>query len=115
VRGTPKFEAGRVIAMVFWILAFLVLLLIIGLAIAAVIVLAMLPGKIARRRNHPQAEAINVLSWLGILSFGVLWVVAMTWAYIRPLARPEPELEAGANQPLADGIRATRASLQDRS
>jgi uncharacterized BrkB/YihY/UPF0761 family membrane protein len=80
--------------MVFWILAFLVLLLLIGLAIAAVIVLAMLPGKIARRRNHPQVDAINVLSWLGILSFGVLWVVAMAWAYTRALHRPGFELES---------------------
>lgn len=80
--------------MALWILAFLVLLLVIGLAIAAVIVLAMLPGRIARRRSHPQAEAINVLSWLGILSFGVLWVVAMAWAYMRPLRRSGLELES---------------------
>jgi Protein of unknown function (DUF3302) len=79
---------------VLWILAFVVLLLVIGLAIGAVIVLAMLPGKIARRRNHPQAEAINVLSWLGILTFGILWVVAMAWAYTRPLGLSEPELES---------------------
>lgn len=80
--------------MVFWILAVLVLLLLIGLAITAIIVLAMLPGKIARRRNHPQVDAINVLSWLGILSFGVLWVVAMAWANMRPLRPAGLELES---------------------
>jgi uncharacterized BrkB/YihY/UPF0761 family membrane protein len=78
--------------MALWIIAFVVLVGMIGLGIAAVIVLAMLPGKIARHRNHPQADAINVLSWLGLLvSFGVLWVVALAWAYTQPLRRPEPE------------------------
>jgi len=78
--------------MVLWIIAFVMLVLIIALAIAAVVVLGMLPGKIARRRNHPQAQAINVLSWAGLLlSFGVLWVVALAWAYVQPLRRPESE------------------------
>jgi hypothetical protein len=78
--------------MVLWIIAFVMLVLIIALAIAAVVVLGMLPGKIARRRNHPQAQAINVLSWAGLLlSFGVLWVVALAWAYVQLLRRPESE------------------------
>jgi hypothetical protein len=78
--------------MTLWIIASVMLVLMIALAIAAVVVLGMLPGKIARRRSHPQAEAINVLSWAGLLlSFGVLWVVALAWAYVQPLRRPESE------------------------
>ena len=53
----------------------------IGVAVAF---LGMLPGKIAKGRNHPQAEAINVASWLGIITLGVLWPFALIWAYIRP-------------------------------
>ncbi len=43
------------------------------------------PGRIARERNHPQAEAINVCGWLGLITLGVPWIVAMVWAYAKPL------------------------------
>ncbi len=88
--------------MALWIISFVALLGLIGVAIAAVVVLGMLPGKIARRRNHPQAEAINALSWLGLLlSFGVLWVVALTWAFTRPVRRPEHGESVPAMGPIA--------------
>lgn len=38
------------------------------------------PGKIAKARNHPQAEAIEVTSLLGLLIFP-LWMAALVWAY----------------------------------
>ena len=44
-----------------------------------------LPGKIARQRNHPQADAINVLSWIGLAAGGIGWVVALVWAYTHPV------------------------------
>ena len=88
--------------MALWIIAFVVLVGMIGLGIAAVIVLAMLPGKIARHRHHPQADAINVLSWLGLLvSFGVLWVVALAWAYTQPLRGMGAAEPASATKPLS--------------
>ena len=43
------------------------------------------PGKKAAERNHPQAEAINILGWLGLLTGGVGWVVALVWAHIKPV------------------------------
>ena len=56
--------------------------LIVGLfaAIAILVVIAALPGRIAAARSHPQAAAVNICGWLG-LPTGVLWVVAMTWAF----------------------------------
>jgi hypothetical protein len=42
-----------------------------------------LPGTIARARSHPQAEAINVCGWMGVITI-VLWPIAMVWAYLRP-------------------------------
>lgn len=45
-----------------------------------------LPGKIARGRNHPQADAINVCSWIGLAAGGVGWVVALVWAYTKPVS-----------------------------
>ena len=51
--------------------------------------LGSLPGKIARSRNHPQAEAITVCGWLGLLlTGGLLWVVAMVWAYTSDRGAP---------------------------
>ena len=38
------------------------------------------PGKVAKARNHPQAEAIEVTSLLGLLVFP-LWMAALVWAY----------------------------------
>ena len=56
--------------------------------------MAMLPGKIARKRNHPQAEAISVAGWLGLLmTMGFLWAFAVVWAYTRPASQttnPDP-------------------------
>jgi hypothetical protein len=45
-----------------------------------------LPGEIAKARKHPQAQAISVCGWMGIITF-VLWPVAMVWAYLNP-SRP---------------------------
>ena len=64
-------------------------LVVLIVLLAAVLVIAALvgaaPGRIARQRNHPQADAINVCGWLGLITLGVPWVVAMVWAYARPL------------------------------
>ncbi len=60
------------------------LIILITLAVFAVVVwaiLGMMPGKIARQRNHPQAEAINVCGWWGVLTMGLLLPVAWIWAY----------------------------------
>jgi hypothetical protein len=59
------------------------------LALAPVLVavviykLGSLPGSIARARRHPQAEAINVCGWMGIITI-VLWPLAMIWAHLAP-------------------------------
>lgn len=45
-----------------------------------------LPGTIARARGHPQADAISICGWMGIITL-VLWPVAMVWAYLAP-AKP---------------------------
>jgi len=38
------------------------------------------PGKIAKARNHPQTQAIEVTSLLGLIVFP-LWMLALVWAY----------------------------------
>ncbi len=57
-----------------------------------------MPGRTARERGHPQADAISLLGWIGLL-LGILpWLVAMVWARMQPLAvahEPAP-VAAGA-------------------
>jgi hypothetical protein len=53
------------------------------LAAYVVYKLGSLPGAIARSREHPQADAINICGWLGIITL-VLWPIAMVWAHLAP-------------------------------
>jgi hypothetical protein len=45
------------------IFALIVLIVLLAAVVVAFAILGMLPGRIARQRNHPQAEAINVCGW----------------------------------------------------
>jgi hypothetical protein len=61
---------------------------IFGLSIAAAWALYRLgglPGRIASARGHPQAAAINICGWLGLVVFA-LWPIALVWAYVTPKA-----------------------------
>jgi H+/Cl- antiporter ClcA len=70
--------------MILDIFALIVIALLVGVAIWLVVLLGSLPGNIARSRNHPQAEAITALSWVGLITIGLSWFVAMVWAYYKP-------------------------------
>lgn len=63
----------RVVVLVFMIVFAIVL-------VGFVILMAALPGWIAASRNHPQAAAVNICGWVG-LPTGILWAVAMVWAF----------------------------------
>jgi hypothetical protein len=66
------------------VFALLILAILLVTAIAVIGVLGALPGRIARKREHPQADAVAVAGWMGLLFFGVLWPLALVWAYLRP-------------------------------
>ena len=66
------------------VFALIVLIVLLVVAIAALIGLGMLPGKIAKQRNHRQADAINVAGWLGVLSLGILYPLGLIWAFTKP-------------------------------
>src|SRR5262245_22086000 len=64
----------------FWdYIAFLGFVIIFVALRAAIIVILGLPGRLAIARNHPQADAVNTLGWLGFLGV-VPWVYALIWA-----------------------------------
>ena len=64
--------------------ALFILLPLLVTAIVIWVILGKLPGKIARSRHHPQADAINICGWLGALTLGILSPIAYIWAYTRP-------------------------------
>jgi len=64
----------------FDIIAIVVLAVLPVVAVVIVVVLGSLPGQIAMKRGHPQASAVNVASWLGIATLGILWPLALIWA-----------------------------------
>jgi hypothetical protein len=97
------------------VFAFLVLVLLAVLAVYVLIKLAFWPLNTARARSHPQAEAINVLSWTGLLlTGGIGWIVALTWAYTRPSGSGMRPVGSGsADDPgLLERIRALEVELQ---
>ena len=66
----------------------------LGLILFSVIVIVIgiikvheLPGEIAKRKGHPQAEAIRICSLLGLIVFP-FWMFALIWAYVRPVMTP---------------------------
>jgi hypothetical protein len=68
---------------------FVVLILLIGAGLFGAVFLASLPGKIAADRGHPQADAIRVAGWLGLLTMGLFFPIALIWAYTRPSGSQE--------------------------
>lgn len=69
-----------------------------------------LPGRIAVARNHPEAEAVYTMGWVGFLAV-VPWINALIWAF-KPTdvvdVRRFPEEEAEA-------IKQEIASLKKRA
>jgi len=57
------------------LILFSVLLITLG-----IIKLHTYPGKVAEERNHPQKDAIEVTSLLGLIIFP-FWMFALVWAY----------------------------------
>ena len=57
-------------------LALAVLLILVAAVVAIWVILGMMPGRIARDRNHPHADAISVCGWWGVLTLGLLLPLA---------------------------------------
>jgi hypothetical protein len=44
-----------------------------------------LPEIVAEKKHHPQKDAIQVLCLLSLAFGGLLWPIAMLWAYVKPV------------------------------
>jgi hypothetical protein len=85
------------------IFALIVLSTLVATVLGAVIWLAILPGRIAVQRKHPQAEAIRIAGWFGIIT-GAVWILALIWAYT----------SVGLDEQADDGLRLRLSEFEQR-
>jgi Protein of unknown function (DUF3302) len=65
----------------FWdYMTFLALFVLTVAGLCLLVFILGLPGRIAIARNHPEAEAVYLMGWVGFLAV-VPWVQALAWAF----------------------------------
>jgi uncharacterized BrkB/YihY/UPF0761 family membrane protein len=69
------------------IFAWIVLIVLVASTVFVIVFMAMLPGMIAKKRNHPWAMAVQVAGWVTLFFGFLLWPVAVIWAYVDIPAR----------------------------
>lgn len=67
------------------VLTWIVLVIAPVVGIAVFWIVHILPEKIAEKRQHPQAKAIQCLCLLSLVFGGLLWPIAWLWAYSKPV------------------------------
>ena len=67
------------------VLTWVVLIVAPLTGIAVFLLVHILPEKIAEKKQHPQAGAIQCLCLLSLVFGGVLWPLAWLWAYTKPV------------------------------
>jgi len=117
-----SFLHGETLAKAANVIAVIVIVIVPIVAIVAFWMVHVLPEKIAHKRQHPQAEAIQVLCLLSLVFGGLLWPIAWLWAYSKPVLykiaygtdKAEIDHAAPATQPGAEGrdLRTDVASLR---
>jgi len=66
-------------------IAWVVLIVVPIVVIVVFWLVHILPEKIAEKKKHPQAKAIQVLCLLSLVFGGMLWPLAWLWAYSKPV------------------------------
>jgi hypothetical protein len=75
-------------------MAVIVLLVVPPAGIYLFWMLHILPEKAAHKRHHVQKDAIHMLCLLSLVFGGLLWPLAMLWAYIKPMGMRVAVVEA---------------------
>jgi hypothetical protein len=71
------------------IFAWIVVVVLVATLVAGFVTLGVMPGRIARRRGHPWAEAVTVGSWATLIFGFVFWPLVLIWAYVDAPAKRE--------------------------
>lgn len=66
-------------------ISWVVLILAPVIGIGAFWIVHIMPEKIAEKRKHPQAKAIQCLCLLSLVFGGMLWPIAWLWAFSKPV------------------------------
>jgi hypothetical protein len=65
----------------FWDYAtFAALFVIVAAGLVTAVLILGLPGRIAIARKHPEADAVNLMGWVGFVAV-VPWINALIWAF----------------------------------
>jgi len=67
------------------VLTWVVLIVAPIIGIVVFLLVHILPEKIAEKKQHPQAKAIQCLCLLSLFFGGLLWPLAWLWAYTKPV------------------------------
>jgi len=84
------------------VFALVILLVMVAVFVGGAILLAMWPGRVARERGHPRADAVAMCGWWGLATMGILLPVAWIWAYSWPPGGIANASEAGAERKAGD-------------
>jgi CBS domain containing-hemolysin-like protein len=76
---------GETLDMVANAMSWIVLVVAPAIAVTVFWLIHILPEKIAEKRQHPQAKAIQTLCLLSLFFGGLLWPLAWLWAYSKPV------------------------------
>jgi hypothetical protein len=82
--------------------AFVVFAVILLVAVLIIVGLGRLPGQLARKWGHPQAAAVGVAGWIGVATAGLIWPLALVWAFMVP-AKAAPATTKENHAPAAVG------------
>jgi CBS domain containing-hemolysin-like protein len=100
----------------------LVIVPIVGIAVFWLV--HILPEKIAEKKQHPQAKAIQTLCLLSLAFGGLLWPFAWLWAYTKPvlykmaygtdkMAHGQDDAQATTDRDEADEIKQHRQHVDE--
>jgi ABC-type dipeptide/oligopeptide/nickel transport system permease component len=79
------------------IVSFLVLAILIVGALFLILIVAAIPGVLAKKRHSPWAEPINVGGWIGVL-LPPIWMLALIAAFVRPQVGEGAQIAIGQDE-----------------
>ena len=80
-----SFLSGEALDTAADVISWIALIIVPVVAIAVFWLVHILPEKIAEKKRHPQAKAIQVMCLLSLAFGGMLWPIAWLWAYTKPV------------------------------
>jgi CBS domain containing-hemolysin-like protein len=117
---------GETLDAIAGVLAWIVLIIVPIVAIVVFWLVHILPEKIAEKKHHPQAKAIQTLCLLSLVFGGILWPLAWLWAYTKPVlyrmaygtdkgeeGHGEKAAKEGGPEPPDDEVRRLKARIAE--